>query len=128
VLTGQGRLSKKGQIVATLDANGLCGSARLKSPRSANRNSLPRSVSRSNTTISSPPKRAALSTVLTSAWTSDPLLGPCRDPLRDRLGGLDVQEVTDAGDDLQRVRGGEPMPVVDLRGEDAAVVGTVELK
>jgi hypothetical protein len=38
----------------------------------------------------------------------------------------DVQEVTDVGDDLQRVRGGEPMSVVDLRGEDAAVVGTVE--
>ncbi|MEU9173455.1 hypothetical protein AB0D34_37785 [Streptomyces sp. NPDC048420] len=43
-------------------------------------------------------------------------------------GGLDVQEVTDVGDDLQRVRGGEPMSVVDLRGEDAAVVGTVELR
>jgi hypothetical protein len=66
--------------------------------------------------------------VLTSAWTSDPLLGPCRNPFRDRLGGLDVQEVTDVGDDFQRVRGGEPMPVVDLRGEDAAVVGTVELQ
>jgi hypothetical protein len=39
-----------------------------------------------------------------------------------------VQEVTDVGDDLQRVRGGEPMSVVDLRGEDAAVVGTVELQ
>jgi hypothetical protein len=26
------------------------------------------------------------------------------------------------------VRGGEPMSVVDLRGEDAAVVGTVELQ
>ena len=73
-------------------------------------------------------KRAALSTVLTSAWTSDPLLGPCRDPFRNRLGGLDVQEVTDVGDDFQRVRGGEPMSVVDLRGEDAAVVGTVELQ
>jgi hypothetical protein len=96
--------------------------------RSANRNALPRSVSRSNTTNSSPPKRATLSTVLTSAWTSDPLLGPCRDPFRDRLGGLDVQEVTDVGDDFQRVRGGEPMSVVDLRGEDAAVVGTVELQ
>jgi hypothetical protein len=39
-----------------------------------------------------------------------------------------VQEVTDVGDDLQRVRGGEPMPVVDLRGEEAAVVGTEELQ
>src|SRR6266567_9601406 len=68
------------------------------------------------------------STVLTSAWTSDPLLGPCRDPFRDRRGSLDVQEVTDVGDDFQRVRGGEPMSVVDLRGEDAAVVGTVELQ
>jgi Type III restriction enzyme, res subunit len=76
----------------------------------------------------SPPKRATLSTVLTSAWTIDPLLGPCRDPFRDRLGGLDVQEVPDVGDDLQRVRGGEPMSVVDLRGEDAAVVGTVKLQ
>ena len=55
------------------------------------------------------------------------LLGPCRDPLRDRLGGLDVQEVTDVGNDFQRVRGGEPMSVV-LRGEDTAVVGTVELQ
>jgi hypothetical protein len=27
-----------------------------------------------------------------------------------------VQEVTDVGDDLQRVRGGEPMPVVDRWG------------
>ncbi|MGY5811769.1 hypothetical protein ACXHXG_29215 [Rhizobium sp. LEGMi198b] len=69
-----------------------------------------------------------MSTVLTSAWTSDPLLGPCRDPFRDRLGGLDVQEVTDIGDDFQRVRGGEPMSVVDLREGDAAVVGTVELQ
>ena len=56
------------------------------------------------------------------------LLAPCRDPFRDRLGGLDVQEVTDVGDDLQRVRGGEPMSVVDLRGEEAAVVGTVKLQ
>ena len=49
------------------------------------------------------------------------LLGPCRDPFRDRLRGLNVQEMTDAGDDLHRLRGGEPMSVVDLRGEDAAV-------
>ena len=39
-----------------------------------------------------------------------------------------MQEVTDVGDHLQRVRCGEPMSVVDLRGEDAAVVGTVELQ
>jgi hypothetical protein len=66
--------------------------------------------------------------VVSPRGSSDPLLGPCRDPFRDRLAGLDVQEVTDAGDDLPRVRGGEPMPVVDLRGEEAAVVGTVELQ
>jgi len=66
--------------------------------------------------------------VVSPRGSSDPLLGPCRDPFRDRLGGLDVQEVTDVGDDLQRVRGGEPMPVVDLRGEEAAVVGTVKLQ
>jgi hypothetical protein len=66
--------------------------------------------------------------VVSPRGSSDPLLGPCRDPFRDRLGGLDVQEVTDVGDDFQRVRGGEPMSVVDLRGEDAAVVGTVELQ
>jgi hypothetical protein len=45
-----------------------------------------------------------------------------------RLGGLDVQEVTDVGDDFQCVRGGEPMSVVDLLTEDAAVVDTVELQ
>ena len=56
------------------------------------------------------------------------LLGPCRDPLRDRLGSLDVQEVTDPGDDFPRVRSDEPMSVVDLLGEDAAVVGTVKLQ
>ena len=56
------------------------------------------------------------------------LLGPCRVPFRDRLGGLDVQEVTDPRDDFQRVRSGEPMSVVDLLGEDAAVVGTVKLQ
>jgi hypothetical protein len=47
--------------------------------------------------------------VVSPRGSSDPVLGPCRDPFRDRLGGLDVQEVTDVGDDLQRVRGGEPM-------------------
>ena len=56
------------------------------------------------------------------------LLGPSRDPLRDRLGGLDVQEVTDVRDDFERVPGGEPMSVVDPLGKDAAVVGAVELK
>ncbi len=49
------------------------------------------------------------------------LLGPRRDPFRDRLRGLNEQEMTHTGDDLHRVRGGEPMSVVDLRGEDAAV-------
>ncbi|MEU6782021.1 hypothetical protein ABZ912_22685 [Nonomuraea angiospora] len=73
-------------------------------------------------------RRAPPIPVVSPRGSSDPLLGPCRDPFRDRLGGLDVQEVTDVGDDLQRVRGGEPMSVVDLRGEDAAVVGTVELQ
>ncbi|CAI8870572.1 hypothetical protein EMIT0P12_30251 [Pseudomonas sp. IT-P12] len=56
------------------------------------------------------------------------LLGPYRDPFRDRLRGLDVQEVTDAGDDFHRVLGGEPMSVFDMRWEDAAVVGTVKLQ
>ena len=66
--------------------------------------------------------------VVSPRRSSDPLLGPCRDPFRDRLGGLDVQEVTDVGDDLPRVRGGETMSVVDLLGEDAAVVGAMELQ
>jgi hypothetical protein len=80
--------------------------------------------------LAHPSARAPCSTGTAVSWrgSSDPLLGLCRDPFRDRLGGLDVQEVTDVGDDLQRVRGGEPMSVVDLRGEEAAVVGTVELQ
>ena len=74
------------------------------------------------------PKRATLLTVLTSAWTCDPLVDPCRNPFRDRLGGLNVQEVTNVRDDFPRVRGCEPMSVVGLLGEDAAVVGTVKLQ
>lgn len=50
------------------------------------------------------------------------LLGPRRDPFRDRPRGLNVQEMTHTGDDLHRVRGGEPMSVVDLRGEEDAAV------
>jgi hypothetical protein len=50
-------------------------------------------------------------------------LGPCADSFRDGLGVLDVQEVSDVGDDLPRVRGGEPVSVVGFLGEDAAVVG-----
>jgi hypothetical protein len=38
------------------------------------------------------------------------------------LGRLDVREVAEFGDDLQRVRAGEAMSVVDHLGEDAAVV------
>lgn len=56
------------------------------------------------------------------------LLGPCRNPFRDRLWGLDVQEVTDVRDDFQRVWAGKPMSVVDLLGKDAAIIGTVELQ
>jgi hypothetical protein len=100
-------------------------------PRQRERRSCPRIV------LLGPPERQRCAVrvrpappipVVSPRGSSDPLLGPCRDPFRDRLGGLDVQEVTDVGDDLQRVRGGEPMSVVDLRGEDAAVVGTVELQ
>lgn len=39
-----------------------------------------------------------------------------------------MQEVTDVRDDFQLVWAGEPMSVVDLLGEDAAIVGTVELQ
>lgn len=51
---------------------------------------------------------------LSGAREEKMLFGPYRNPFRYRLWGLDVQEMTCTGDDFHRVRGGEPMSVVDL--------------